>query len=220
MDRHFVKWYNEQKRKMWGGVSMKEKKKLIFVIIVLFILLSAMLWFTYRWGKQQDIANKYMCQLAETITIVESEELSEEEIKHLFASYQDEEQMASFRKERETVFMERTRAIRNLQIVESVLTEQKDASSGKRYIQLCFYGNLDEKISDSLFYAYRYFEDGKMGKVICYAYDTAKTKLLNESGTGMTMKYNNTTKRLQVDDVTMYDDGLYDVIHQLGMKSF
>ena len=199
---------------------MKEKKKLIFVIIVLFILLSAMLWFTYRWGKQQDIANKYMCQLAETITIVESEELSEEEIKHLFASYQDEEQMASFRKERETVFMERTRAIRNLQIVESVVTEQKDASSGKRYIQLCFYGNLDEKISDSLFYAYRYFEDGKMGKVICYAYDTAKTKLLNESGTGMTMKYNNTTKRLQVDDVTMYDDGLYDVIHQLGMKSF
>ena len=199
---------------------MKEKKKLIFVIIVLFILLSAMLWFTYRWGKQQDIANKYMCQLAETITIVDSEELSEEEIKHLFASYQDEEQMASFRKERETVFMERTRAIRNLQIVESVLTEQKDASSGKRYIQLCFYGNLDEKISDSLFYAYRYFEDGKMGKVICYAYDTAKTKLLNESGTGMTMKYNNTTKRLQVDDVTMYDDGLYDVIHQLGMKSF
>lgn len=220
MDRHFVKWYNEQKRKMWGGVSMKEKKKLIFVIIVLFILLSAMLWFTYRWGKQQDIANKYMCQLAETITIVDSEELSEEEIKHLFASYQDEEQMASFRKERETVFMERTRAIRNLQIVESVVTEQKDASSGKRYIQLCFYGNLDEKISDSLFYAYRYFEDGKMGKVICYAYDTAKTKLLNESGTGMTMKYNNTTKRLQVDDVTMYDDGLYDVIHQLGMKSF
>lgn len=86
--------------------------------------------------------------------------------------------------------------------------------------KLCFYGNLDEKISDSLFYAYRYFEDGKMGKVICYAYDTAKTKLLNESGTGMTMKYNNTTKRLQVDDVTMYDDGLYDVIHQLGMKSF
>lgn len=199
---------------------MKEKKKLIFVIIVLFILLSAMLWFTYRWGKQQDIANKYMCQLAETITIVESEELSEEEIKHLFANYQDEEQMALFRKEREAVFMERTRAIRNLQIVESVLTEQKDASSGKRYIQLCFYGNLDEKISDSLFYAYRYFEDGKMGKVICYAYDTAKTKLLNESGTGMTMKYNNTTKRLQVDDVTMYDDGLYDVIHQLGMKSF
>lgn len=161
MDRHFVKWYNEQKRKMWGGVSMKEKKKLIFVIIVLFILLSAMLWFTYRWGKQQDIANKYMCQLAETITIVDSEELSEEEIKHLFASYQDEEQMASFRKERETVFMERTRAIRNLQIVESVVTEQKDASSGKRYIQLCFYGNLDEKISDSLFYAYRYFEDGQ-----------------------------------------------------------
>lgn len=199
---------------------MKEKKKLIFVIIVLFILLSAMLWLTYRWGKQQDIANKYMCQLAETITIVESEELSEEEIKHLFANYQDEEQMALFRKEREAVFMERTRAIRNLQIVESVLTEQKDASSGKRYIQLCFYGNLDEKISDSLFYAYRYFEDGKMGKVICYAYDTAKTKLLNESGTGMTMKYNNTTKRLQVDDVTMYDDGLYDVIHQLGMKSF
>lgn len=199
---------------------MKEKKKLIFIIIVLFILLSAMLWLTYRWGKQQDIANKYMCQLAETITFVESEELSEEEIKHLFANYQDEEQMAPFRKEREAVFMERTRGIRNLQIVESVLTEQKDVSSGKRYIQLCFYGNLDEKISDSMFYAYRYYEDGKIGKVICYAYDTVKTKLLNESGTGVTMKYNNATKRLQIDDVTMYDDGLYDVIQQLGMKSF
>lgn len=189
----------EESKKMKG-------RKLPWGWILLTLLVVTEICFFTIWKSQQKVADDRMERLIETVTIKEAEELTEAEIRHLFENYENTASMTSFKEERQEVFLDRVSSVTGLAVQDVVLTKHQEDDG--IFLQLCFVCELEDKVSDSVLYAYRYYEDGGQEKYICYAYDTVKSKLFWEDGTGMTAKYYNGTEELLVSDLSRYDDAL------------
>ena len=184
----------------------KNSKKIPWGWILLVLLVAVELWFFSTWKSQQKVADDRMERLIETVTIKEAEELTEAEMRHLFESYENAASMTSFKEERQEVFLDRVSSVTGLVVQDVVLTKHQEDDG--TFLQLCFVCGLEDKVSDSVLYAYRYYEDGGQEKYICYAYDTVKSKLFGEDGTGMTAKYYDGAEELLVSNLSRYDEAL------------
>ena len=152
--------------------NKKIKRRAFLGWLVLLFVIIVEISFCVMWRQQQKIADRHMERLLETATLRNAEELTEAEITFLYENYANTTQMTSFKKEREQIFLDRVSGVSGLTIKGVSLTrcQTEDAS----FLQLCFVCEFEDKISESLLYAYRYYESGMQEKYICYAYDTIK----------------------------------------------
>ena len=188
----------------------KNSRKLPWGWILLIVLIVTEVWFFSTWKSQQKIADDRMKRLVQTVTIKQAEELTEAEIRYLFENYENVTSMTNFKEERQRAFLDRVSGINGLTVQDTVLTKHRE--DDETFLQLCFVCSLNDKVSDSVLYAYRYYENGTQVKYICYAYDTVKSKLFWEEGTGMTAKYYDGAEELFVSDLSQYDAALYVVL--------
>ena len=150
-----------------------------------------------------------MEELIATIEYTEMEKMSDEEIQWLFQNYTIRENMNRFKEERKEVFIERMNGVSDLKVTDIRLTRHATGEAKETpYLQLGFVCELDDSVSESLEYVYRYYKDGTVEKMLVYNYQTIKNKLFFEKSKGITAAYSAPSGEMWVMDFPGYDEAM------------
>ncbi len=197
-------------------LNQEKKKRNIpwgWILLILFVLVEC--WFFITWNQQQKVADMHMDDLLGTVVLTEEEELTDAEVASLYENYGNDTWTAEFQEEQTAIFLDRMTGVYGMSLKEAVLSMSQGEEA---FLQLCFICEFEDNISGPVFYAYRYYETGRQMKYICYEYDTVKSKLFWEEGNGLTIRYDDVTKRIDVSSMTLYDAGLYDIVYPTNEK--